>query len=139
MLSKSMSERSAPQFGIGRRTKCSYAFTRNLVIHAGSPFECEISSTMSRVRPRWGTLMLVDSSCHPYRYPLPRFRSAGLVTISEKAPLPWSLRIPSLAGGITLNTASDLHIHNPTPGLKIPTKRPGEKEAGPGCAPDPAE
>src|SRR6266568_4921025 len=85
---------------------------------------------MSRVRPRLGTLMLVDSSCHPYRYPLPRSRSAGFVTISRNAPLPWSLLIPSLAGGITLNTASDLHIHNPTLALKIPTNHTRKRRRG---------
>ena len=68
MLSKSIVERSAPHFGIGRSTKCRWLFTRYSVIHSGSDLCAEIWRTMSSVRPRsvWNTG--VKSSWNPYLY-----------------------------------------------------------------------
>ena len=50
--SKSIWSSPSVHSGIGRFWKCSKARNRNLSIHSGSPFMCEISSTVSRLRPR---------------------------------------------------------------------------------------
>ena len=49
-----MSLRSAPQVGIGLRSKISSARRRNLVIHSGSLLRNEISRTTSAFRPFFG-------------------------------------------------------------------------------------
>jgi hypothetical protein len=53
MFSKSMPERSAPQFGIGRARKYSSALRRDFRIQSGSFLWAEISATPSGLSPRW--------------------------------------------------------------------------------------
>ena len=52
MFSKSITERSAPQVGIGFLRKISSERSRNLVIHSGSFFIHEISVDDLGLRPR---------------------------------------------------------------------------------------
>src|SRR5947209_2052616 len=70
MLSKSISDRSAPHHGMGRAWKCLSAFSRNLRIHSGSDFIEEISSTTSVESPRFGLKTECEGSLQPNRYPL---------------------------------------------------------------------
>ena len=53
MFSKSIPERSAPQFGIGRARKYSRALRRDFRIQSGSFLWAEISETTSGVSPRF--------------------------------------------------------------------------------------
>src|SRR5712692_1936503 len=70
MLSKSISDRSAPHHGMGRASKCLSAFSRNLRIQSGSDFIEEISSTTSVESPLFGLKTECEGSLQPKRYPL---------------------------------------------------------------------
>src|SRR6266571_1159757 len=70
MLSKSISERSAPHQGMGRFWKCFKAFSRNFRIQSGSDFMEEISSTTASDRPLFGLKTEWSGSLQPNRYPL---------------------------------------------------------------------
>src|SRR2546423_5673056 len=70
MLSKSMSERSAPHQGMGRFRKCFRAFSRNFRIQSGSDFISEISSTTASDSPLLGVKTEWSGSLQPNRYPL---------------------------------------------------------------------
>src|SRR5256885_7233669 len=70
MLSKSMSDRSAPHHGMGRFWKCLSAFSRNLRIQSGSDFMEEISSTTASESPLLGVKTEWSGSLQPKRYPL---------------------------------------------------------------------
>ncbi len=52
MLSKSMPDRSEPQFGIGFLKKMSRAFNRRSSIHSGSFLSWEMLRTTSALMPR---------------------------------------------------------------------------------------
>src|SRR2546421_8248514 len=80
MLSKSRSARAGlPQLGMGRRSNISSARSRNLRIQAGSFFIAEISSTTSRLRPRFALKTGVLSSWKPYWYSVDSARCATIV------------------------------------------------------------
>ena len=66
MVSKSMPERSAPQVGIGLRSKSRSALSRSLSIHSGSPFLPEMSRTTSSERPRRALAPAASGSAQPY-------------------------------------------------------------------------
>src|SRR6185437_5592175 len=68
MLSKSITDRSAPHLGSSRSTKCRYALTRSLVIHSGSDLCAEISRTTSSSKPRRVRKTEVTSSWKPNLY-----------------------------------------------------------------------
>src|SRR6266540_4503792 len=88
MLSKSISDRSAPHHGMGRAWKCLRAFNRNLRIHGGSDFIEEISSTTCSDRPLFGSKTECPGSLQPNRYPLlSSLRCSSCVTAIRSAPL----------------------------------------------------
>jgi hypothetical protein len=66
MLSKSMPDRSAPQFGMGLRSKSRRAFSRASSIHSGSFFFAEMSRTTSSLSPRRAASPAVSGSAQPY-------------------------------------------------------------------------
>ena len=65
MLSKSMPDRSAPQFGIGFLSKMRSAFSRRSSIHSGSLFFAEMSRTTSSFRPRCALAPATSESDQP--------------------------------------------------------------------------
>jgi hypothetical protein len=50
-----MCDRSPPQLGMGRRSKCLSDFNRRSSIHFGSLFSAEISRTTSSLKPFLGS------------------------------------------------------------------------------------
>src|SRR5437870_4395580 len=88
MLSKSISDRSAPHQGMGLAWKCLSALSRNFRIHAGSDFMSEISSTTRSERPRLGVKTEWAGSLQPKRYPLvSSFRCSSWVTAMTRSSL----------------------------------------------------
>ena len=65
MLLNSISDRSAPQLGIGRELKWRSDLSLNLSIHSGSSFIAEIWRTPSSLRPRSDLKAALSSSCQP--------------------------------------------------------------------------
>ncbi len=65
MLSKSIPDRSAPQFGIGLRSNSLSAFRRVSRIHSGSDFFAEMSLTTSSFSPRRALAPAVSGSAQP--------------------------------------------------------------------------
>src|SRR5919106_2718287 len=87
MFSKSISERSAPHQGIGRRSKCFRALSRYLRIQSGSDLSSLISSTTCADRPRFGSKTAWDGSFQSKRYPLESsLRCSSWLTAMS---LPW--------------------------------------------------
>jgi hypothetical protein len=87
MFSKSMSDRSAPHHGIGRRSKCFSAFSRNLRIQSGSDFSAEISSTTAGDSPRFGSKTEWSASFQSKRYPFESsWRCSSCVTAMTCSP-----------------------------------------------------
>ncbi len=68
MLSKSMPDRSEPQFGIGFLSKICSAFSRRCSIHSGSLFFAEMSRTTASDRPRCALAPATSESAQPYPY-----------------------------------------------------------------------
>src|SRR5437660_9509416 len=88
MLSKSISDRSAPRHGMGLACKCLSALSRNFRIHAGSDFMSEISSTTRSERPRLGVKTEWAGSLQPKRYPLvSSLRCSSWVTAMTRSSL----------------------------------------------------
>ena len=65
MLSKSMPLSSAPQVGIGLRSKSLRPLSRRSSIHCGSLFSAEMLATTSGVRPRWAIEPAASESDQP--------------------------------------------------------------------------
>ena len=66
MLSKSMPERSAPQVGMGLRSKYFRPLRRRSSIHSGSFFLAEMSRTTSSLMPRRALAPTSFLSDQPY-------------------------------------------------------------------------
>ncbi len=66
MLSKSMPERSEPQFGMGFFSNRRRPLRRSFVIHSGSSFFEEMSRTTSSFRPRRADAPASSRSAQPY-------------------------------------------------------------------------
>ena len=65
MLSKSISDRSEPQLGIGFLSKIDSALSRWFSIHSGSLFLSEMSRTTASLRPRFAVAPAVSLSAQP--------------------------------------------------------------------------
>jgi hypothetical protein len=65
MLSKSISDRSAPQVGMGLRSKSCSARWRRWSIHSGSLFRAEMSATTSGEMPRRADAPAASESDQP--------------------------------------------------------------------------
>src|SRR5687768_10079733 len=76
MLSKSMPDRSEPQFGMGFLSNRRRPLRRSLVIHSGSDFFEEMSRTTSSLIPRLAEAPATSESAQPYSY-VPRPSSSG--------------------------------------------------------------
>jgi len=76
MLSKSMPERSAPQVGMGFRSKSARPLSRFFSIHSGSLFSAEMSVTTSGDTPRRAEAPAASESDQPNSY-CPRLSSSG--------------------------------------------------------------
>src|SRR5687768_14325617 len=102
---KSIPDRSAPQFGIGRASKCRYAFRRSFVIHSGSPLKRLISATISALSPRCAMLSDVASgSFQPYLYESGIWLKAGFgraMRSSGSRRVRLARRIPTVLVGVT--------------------------------------
>src|SRR5215470_10057183 len=90
MLSKSMPDRSAPQFGMGLRPKFLSPWSRSLSIHSGSFFRAEMSRTTSSDRPRRAEAPATSESAQPNLYvPSPSSWSCVVVVMSRALRTLW--------------------------------------------------
>src|ERR1700753_4492385 len=89
MLSKSMPDRSEPQFGIGLRPKYSSPLSRFSSIHSGSFLRAEMSRTTSSESPRLADAPATSESAQPHLYvPSPSSWSFAVVVICHSPPDP---------------------------------------------------
>src|SRR5215472_13320854 len=87
MLSKSMPDRSEPQFGIGLRWKYLRPFSRNSSIHSGSFLSPEMSRTTSSDNPRRADAPATSGSAQPNLYvPSPSSWSLAVVVMCQSPP-----------------------------------------------------
>src|SRR5580693_2895474 len=90
MLSKSISDRSAPQVGIGLRPKYFRPLRRMSSIHFGSFLRPEMSRTTSSDRPRRADAPAASESDQPNLYvPSPSSCSCVVVVISRALRTHW--------------------------------------------------
>src|SRR5580692_12156713 len=90
MLSKSISDKSAPQVGSGLRPKDFRPFSRMLSIHSGSFLRAEMSRTTSSDRPRRADAPATSESAQPNLYvPSPSSCSCVVVVMSRALRTHW--------------------------------------------------
>src|ERR1700744_3856214 len=87
MLSKSMPDRSEPQFGIGLRPKYFAPLSRFPSIHSGSLLRAEMSRTTSSDSPRLADAPATSESAQPNLYvPRPSSWSLAVVVVIVSEP-----------------------------------------------------
>src|ERR1700761_8848243 len=87
MLSKSMPDRSEPQFGMGLRPKYFSPLSRFSSIHSGSLLRAEMSRTTSSESPRLADAPATSESAQPNLYvPSPSSWSFAVVVICQSPP-----------------------------------------------------
>src|ERR1700733_4108356 len=97
MFSKSMPDRSAPQFGMGLRSNSFRPFSRRSSIHWGSFFLPEMSRTPSWARPRRAAVPATSESAQPNLY-RSRPSSSGCAVVVIRRCLRFAVRLWSGAG-----------------------------------------
>src|SRR5579864_7361797 len=87
MLSKSMPDRSEPQFGIGLRPKYFSPLSRFSSIHSGSFLRAEMSRTTASESPRLADAPATSESAQPNLYvPRPSSWSLAVVVVICQSP-----------------------------------------------------